>query len=69
MVAQTGLTCDDPIPVNGDYTAVIDGPCTLWYTAGTYDLPLTVHFAPDNLNSSYSPVVELDLTFSVDKAI
>ena len=62
MVAQTGLTCDDPIPVNGDYTAVIDGPCTLWYTAGTYDLPLTVHFAPDNLNSSYSPVIELDLT-------
>lgn len=61
-LAQTGLTCDDPIPVNGDYTAVIDGPCTLWYTAGTYDLPLTVHFAPDNLNSSYSPVIELDLT-------
>ena len=61
-VAQSGLTCDDPIPVNGDYTAVIDGPCTLWYTAGTYDLPLTVHFAPDNLNSSYSPVIELDLT-------
>lgn len=62
MVAQTGLTCDDPIPVNGDYTAVVDGPCTLWFTAGTYDLPLTVHFAPDNLNSSYSPVIELDLT-------
>ena len=62
MVAQTGLTCDDPIPVNGDYTAVIDGPCTLWYTAGTYDLPITVHFAPNSQNSSYSPVVELDLT-------
>ena len=47
MMAQTGLTCDDPIPVNKDYRATIDGPCELWYTANTYDLPLHVYFSPN----------------------
>ena len=61
-VAQSGLTCDDPIRVDANYNGIVDGPCTLWYTASTYDLPLTVHFAPNSTNSTYSPQVELDLT-------
>ena len=30
VVAQTGLSCNDPIPVDENYTGTIDGPCTLY---------------------------------------
>ena len=62
VMAQTGLTCDDPIPVDKNYRGTVDGPCTLWYTANTYDLPLHVYFSPNNLNSTVSPEVIVDLT-------
>ena len=62
MMAQTGLTCNDPIPVDSNYVGRVNGPCTLWYTAWTYDLPLKVHFIPDNDNSDWGPEVEVDLT-------
>ena len=61
-VAQTGLTCNDPIPVDENYEGTVDGPCTLWYTASTYDLPLNVHFIPNNVNSRISPEIEIDFT-------
>ena len=62
MVAQSGLTCADPIPVDSNYVGTIDGPCTMWYSAWTYDLPLTVHFSPDNANSTISPKVYVDFS-------
>lgn len=62
MVAQSGLTCADPIPVDSNYVGTIDGPCTMWYSAWTYDLPLTVHFAPDAANSQVSPKVYVDFS-------
>ena len=62
MMAQTGLTCEDPIPVNKDYRATIDGPCELWYTANTYDLPLHVYFSPTSNNSTWGPEVMIDFT-------
>ena len=62
MVAQTGLTCEDPIPVDENYVGVVSGPCELWYTAWTYDLPLNVHFIPDSDNSQISPEIEVDFT-------
>ncbi len=62
MMAQSGLTCEDPIPVNENYTGSVDGPCTLWYSAWTYDLPLNVHFIPDDPNSAWGPEVEVDFT-------
>lgn len=62
VVAQTGLTCNDPIPVDENYEGTVDGPCTLWYTASTYDLPLNVHFIPNNVNSEEGPKVEIDFT-------
>ena len=61
-VAQTGLTCEDPIPVDENYSGTVSGACTRWYTASTYDLPLTVHFIPDNANSQMSPEIEVDFT-------
>ena len=62
MLAQSGLTCEDPIPVGKDYKGTIDGPCELWYTANTYDLPLHVYFAPVVDNSTWGPEVEIDFT-------
>ena len=62
LMAQTGLTCNDPIPVDSNYRARIEGPCELWYTAGTFDLPLNVHFVPDNPESSWGPEVIVDFT-------
>jgi hypothetical protein len=62
MMAQTGLACEDPIPVDENYVGTVDGPCELWYTAWTYDLPLNVHFVPDAENSMYSPEIEVDFT-------
>jgi len=62
MMAQSGLTCEDPIPVDSNYRARIDGPCEVWYTAGTYDLPLNVHFVPDDPQSTWGPEVMVDFT-------
>ena len=62
MMAQSGKSCYDAIPVDSNYVGSVSGPCTLWYTAGTYDLPLNVHFIPADPNSKFSPDVEVDLT-------
>ena len=62
MMAQTGLTCEDPIPVDSTYRARVEGPCVMWYQAGTYDLPLNVHFVPDNPESDWGPEVQVDFT-------
>lgn len=62
MMAQSGLSCDDPIPVDKNYKGKVDGPCELWYTANTYDLPLHVYFSPDSAGSEWSPEVYVDFT-------
>ena len=62
MMAQTGLTCEDAIPVDKNYRATIDGPCEIWYTASTYDLPIHVYFSPVVDDSDWGPEVQVDLT-------
>ena len=62
MMAQTGLTCNDPIPVDESYTGTVSGPCELWYVANTYDLPLHVYFSPFADQSRVSPDVSIDFT-------
>ena len=62
MMAQTGLTCDDPIPVGKNYEGKVDGPCTRWYVANTYDLPLHVYFIPDSADSEVSPELYVDFS-------
>jgi len=62
MAQELGSSCENPIPVDSTYRARIDGPCELWYQAGTYDLPLNVHFVPDNPNSDWGPEVVVDFT-------
>lgn len=62
LMAQTGLTCNDPIPVDNSYTAHVNADDELWYTAWTYDLPMHVYFSPDSMNSEFGPEVEIDFT-------
>lgn len=62
LMAQSGLTCNDPIPVDSNYVGTVDGPCELWYSASTYDLPLNVHFIPEADDSEWWPEVVIDLT-------
>lgn len=62
MMAQTGLTCEDPIPVNKNYVGTIAEPGEYWFTAWSYDLPLTVHFSPESDSSKVSPEVYVDFT-------
>lgn len=67
LVAQLGLSCENPIRVDSNYVGRVEGACTLWYTAYTYDLPLNVHFIPDADNSSVSPEIELDFSCTPGK--
>ena len=62
MVAQTGLTCEDPIPVDKSYVGTISTPGEYWFTAWSYDLPLNVHFTPEVNNSTRGPEVFVDFS-------
>ena len=62
MVAQLGLTCENPIPVDKSYVGTVNDGDELWYTASTYDLPLHVYFSPNVMDSKRSPEVLIDFT-------
>ena len=62
MMAQTGLTCEDPIPVDKSYIGRVNAGDELWYTASTWDLPMHVYFSPDVDNSTWGPEVTIDFT-------
>ena len=62
MLAQTGLTCEDPIPVDKSYIGRVNAGDELWYTASTWDLPMHVYFSPDVDNSTWGPEVMIDFT-------
>ena len=62
MMAQLGLTCENPIPVDKNYKGRVEAGDQLWYTAWTYDLPLHVYFSPDIDNSTQSPELMVDFT-------
>lgn len=57
--AQDGTTCYRAIPLGDDFTTTITSPKTVWYTAWTYDLPLSVYFIPSN-PSDPAPEVMMD---------
>ena len=62
LMAQTGLTCDDPILVGQDFRGTAQADTELWYTAWSYDLPLHVYFSPESENSDWGPEVTIDFT-------
>ena len=62
LLAQTpdGLTCETAIPVDKSYQGSIDASGVYYYTAWTYDLPLTCYFYPTSeVDSLY-----LDIDFT-----
>ena len=62
MAQELGSSCENPIPVDKNYRGTVDGPCEVWYTAWTYDLPLHVYFSPVSDNSTWGPEVQIDFT-------
>ena len=62
--AQTGKKCYDAIPIgkDNDFSDEIKSPTTKWYSAKTFDLPLTVYFVPKNGAADEPPVVSMDFT-------
>ena len=61
--AQTGKSCISAIPVGKDFSAEIkQAPQTIWYSAWTFDLPMTIAFIPENGENDPAPLVEMDFT-------
>ena len=56
---QDGSTCYRAIPLGDNYQINILYPQTVWYSAWTYDLPLSVYFIPEN-ESDPEPEVMMD---------
>ena len=57
-----GSSCEDAIEMGSDYSAQVRQGQSLWYSAWTFDLPLTVTFAPKYGQGEPAPDVELDFT-------
>lgn len=58
---KPGEACRTAIPMGKDYSAQVKKGQTVWYTAWTFDLPLTVTFAPQS-KTDPAPDVEMDFT-------
>lgn len=59
--ALPGTTCSTAIPLGDNYSAQITANKTVWYSAWTFDLPLSVYFAPQN-DTDPKPEVEMDFS-------
>jgi len=60
-----GAACRTAIPMGKDYNAQVRNGQTVWYSAWTFDLPLTVTFAPES-KTDPAPEVEMDFTCTPD---
>lgn len=57
--APDGLTCETAIPVDSSYTGSIPAPGVYYYSAWTYDLPLTCYFYPEQADVD-TPYLDID---------
>ena len=57
--ALPGTTCATAIPLGDNFSEQIAGAKEVWYTAWTFDLPLSVYFIPQN-QTDPKPEVEMD---------
>lgn len=48
VCAQRGRSCDYPIVVKHHYNGHVNANTTTWFTATTWDLPLSIEFIPDS---------------------
>ena len=61
--ANPGETCRTAIPLTKDYSETITKVgIEKWYSAWTFDLPLSVAFVPDDGESAPAPIVEMDFS-------
>ena len=60
--SQNGKSCSNAIPLGDNYSAQILSTGTVWYKAGTFDLPIKVCFTPNDMSSSVAPEVEMDFS-------
>lgn len=69
--ASPGSTCRTAIPMtkeaDTDFTYTVkeaspDSPHEVWFSAQTFDLPLSVYFAPDEGMNTPAPEVEMDFS-------
>lgn len=56
-----GLSCENAIPVDTSYVGSVPAAGTFYYSASTYDLPLTCYFYPDT-PVEQAPKVYVDFT-------
>lgn len=63
IFAQTpdGLTCETAIPVDNSYVGTVPSAGTYYYSASTYDLPLTCYFYPET-PVEQAPKIYVDFT-------
>ena len=59
--APDGLTCETAIPVGNNFEASIPSAGTYYYSASTYDLPLTCYFYPET-PIDQAPKIYVDFT-------
>ena len=59
--AQDGLSCETAIPVDTSYVGSVPAAGTYYYSASTYDLPMTCYFYPET-SVSELPKVYVDFT-------
>ena len=57
-----GSSCTNAIPMGKDYEEQVQNGQSIWYSAWTFDLPLTVTFTPQHGASDPAPEVEMDFT-------
>ncbi len=63
---QAQGTCDNAYVVSSEFNTNLPSGGTYWFSAWTYDLPLTVKFAPVNSTTTKTPVALLDFTCRAD---
>lgn len=59
--APDGLTCETAIPVDKSFEGTIPAAGTYYYSASTYDLPLTCYFYPEE-SIRQAPEIYVDFT-------
>lgn len=59
---EPGSSCMDAIPLGDNYSASVKKGQSIWYSAWTFDLPLSVYFAPENGSNDPAPEVEMDFS-------
>ena len=63
MYAQEGRYCYSAKPLTEDFSEIITTPGEVkWYSAWTFDLPLSIYFMPENGADDPAPEVEMDFT-------